>query len=171
MNYTAALSRDDAPLTWLAVRVKRAMVAERRLEAQGYEVYYPQCELPSGRIEPLFPGYLFAGGVHHVIRHIRNTPGVCGIVRGACEEPTPLRQKDIDALRKRENGSGLIKIAGPAHPKGFVHGERVKVLGGAWMGHSAIFDEPDGKERSRLLIYLFGAERSVPVENKLIGAV
>jgi transcription antitermination factor NusG len=169
MNHTAALARDDAPLRWFWLRYlpHKETVAEYRLQDQGYQTYLPRCLLPTGRVEPLFPHYMAIGHQAPVWRSVRATRGVCDVLTGASEDPAPFPQECLDAIRAREEG-GYIRIKGPKC-KGFEHGDRVKILGDKFAGHSAVFDEPDGKERSRLLVYLFGAERPVVVPNQFVG--
>jgi transcriptional antiterminator RfaH len=172
VSHTAALARDDAPLLWFWLRYlpHKETVAEYRLQDQGYETYLPRCLLPTGRVEPLFPHYMAIGHQAPVWRSVRATRGVCDVLTGASEDPTPFPQECLDAIRAREE-DGYIRIEGPApgHPRIFQPGEKVEVLDGAWVGHVGLFAEPDGKQRSKLLLTLFGRPCQVTLANELIG--
>lgn len=163
-----ALDRDPPPLLfyWIRIKSHKETVALYRLEDQGYEPYFPRCLTPQGRVEPLFPWYLALGARQPVWRSILATRGVIDALTGASDEPQAFPADVIDAIRAREEG-GYIRLKGP-RPRAFQHGERVKVTGDQFAGHTAVFDELDPKKRvAWLQIYLFGAERrvSVPVEH------
>jgi transcriptional antiterminator RfaH len=145
------------------------------LDRRGIEVYSPQ--IPSWRrrpgesvprLEPLFPGYLFARlelGTSSWIA-ARSAPGVAyflGTTGGPEGSPTPLPDELIDGIRER------VETRRQAGPIPFKQGDRVIIMGGPFDGLEAAFDGAlCGSGRVRVFLEL--VKRLVPVD-LYVGAI
>ena len=92
--------------------------ARVHLGRQGFETYLPRYfkkRRHARRVEtvqaPLFPSYLFVAidREKHRWRSINSTVGVSHLVCNG-EEPAPVPDYVIDALRDREDETGLIRL-------------------------------------------------------------
>jgi transcriptional antiterminator RfaH len=151
---------------WYAVKAKsrQEQQATNVLASRGIEVYLP--EMPpqrnptrsAGRVEPLFPGYLFANlaitSPEWVVS--RSAPGVAYFV-GINGVPSPLPDGLVESIRVRAEEWQRQGWRSP-----FQSGDRVVIDSGPFSGLDAIFDRsvsPSG--RVRVLIDLIS--RQVPV--------
>jgi len=108
--------------------------------------------------EKIFPGYLL---VKMILNDqswltVRTTPGITGFV-GIGTNPTPLPQKEVDAILK------FIKTEAPKFKTKFSEGEAVKIIDGPFadfLGTVENIDEQKGK--IKVLVSIFG--RETPVE-------
>jgi transcription termination/antitermination protein NusG len=105
------------------------------------------------------PGYMFVEmemgeKAWHVVK---NTPKVTGFVGN--QTPTPVRQREIDELRK-----GIVEGAVKPKPKvSFEPGDEVRVIDGAFANFSGVVEEvkPE-KQKLKVKVSIFG--RATPVE-------
>lgn len=169
----AVLQDEGGMGDWYAVQVKRAgeRRGERQLELRGIPVLLPWIEVVRRYrtrrvtlLEPLFPGYLFARmqsmeAAPERWQALRWAPGVRRIL-GAGDEPIPVADAIIDAIRDRTRELGFLR-------PGFRHepGARVRIRGGPLDGLEAIFDHPVSRGgRVRVLLELLGQEARVEVD-------
>lgn len=152
---------------WYAVKAKprQEQLASTVLADRGLEVYLPEIPTPhrptrpADRIEPLFPGYLFARLRLESPEWVasRSAPGVAYFV-GINGVPSALPDGLVDAIRVRAEAWQRQGWRPP-----FESGDRVVIDGGPFSGLDAIFDRtvsPSG--RVRVLLGLIS--RLVPVQ-------
>jgi transcriptional antiterminator RfaH len=124
--------------------------------------YYPTRRIK--RLEPLFPGYLFArfemaDGNPELWNAVRWTPGVKMIlsIDGA---PVPVPNGVIEAIQARVQDLGFVR---PGFR--FAANDRVVIRRGPLAGLEAVFDRPLSRSgRVRVLMRLLGQERAVQVD-------
>jgi transcriptional antiterminator RfaH len=156
-------------LQWYALRSKPNKEGPlwREVDAQGYEVFYPQIRVQpvdprSHKVRPYFPGYMF---VHLDLPMVgysafRWMPHSYGLVNFGAD-PTSVPEELIHAISLRVDA---INIAGGEILDGLKHGETIMIQGGPFSGYEAIFDiRLPGNERVRVLLKLL-ENRLVPLE-------
>ncbi len=146
--------------------------------AFSYEVYWPRVEVREGTrvtIRSFLPHYLFVQDDGRGVGDLRRAPGVSNMVR--CGEGVArVGGKVIDAMRKREDERGLIKLEDEEREaftgkrkKRFARGEKVKVtLTSLWNEESnfnALFEKMDGEHRAVIFASMLGrvVKMTVPV--------
>ena len=152
------------PVAWYCIHTKRYKenwVAHQLLESCD-EVYLPLLRERRmvrrqliWRIDPLFPGYLFARFmVEERFRAVRYTPGVIRLVsaqRGSV--PIEVDETIITTLRER-SVNGYIEI----QPAPFFPGEELEVIVGPFQGLRALFQqELKAGERVAVLLELLSS--------------
>ena len=108
--------------------------------------------------EKIFPGYIL---VKMILADdswlaVRTTQGVTAFV-GASNKPTPISEKEVDAIRK------FMEMEAPRYKAAFVVSEAVKIVDGPFadfLGSIESIDEEKGKVK--VLVSIFG--RETPVE-------
>lgn len=163
-------------LHWYLLRSKRAaeLHAQENLERQGYGVYFPRLCRPRrvggswrGRIEPLFPSYLFvrADTDRQALAPIRSTLGVATLVRFG-PEYRPVSDELIQALKRCESpDTGLHRLDMDAT---FWPGERVCIEAGPFEGLEGVFQRPAGQDRVVILLQVLGIETSVTLASGIV---
>ena len=108
--------------------------------------------------EKIFPGYLL---VKMILTDdswlaVRTTPGITSFI-GVGNKPTPLSQKEVDAILK------FMKMEAPKFKTKFSVGEAVKITDGPFAEFLGTIDEIDEeKGKVKVLVSIFG--RETPVE-------
>jgi len=136
------------------------------LAQRGLEVFLPKVAAwtgrrrsgPPSRLEPLFPGYLFARLDLHAPEWLaaRSAPGVAYFL-GAEGVPSPLPDDLVEAVRLRADAQ---RRHGWRQP--FQAGDRVLITAGPLAGLEAVFDGTlSASGRSRVFIAVLS--RLVPV--------
>lgn len=152
-------------------KVKEEFRALENLQAQGFEVFLPTCQVQrklQGKIklatEPLFSRYLFIrlSDVSSNWFPIRSTRGVSQLLRfGALSEPVVLPDLIIDCLKER------CTKEEPLH-KLFNSGEMLEITQGPFKGFIGFFEKlktlPDGISRALLLVEVLGSTQRLHVE-------
>jgi transcriptional antiterminator RfaH len=117
---------------------------------------------------PLFPRYLFVA-VDLSAQRWRSIYSTVGVSRLVCngDEPSPVPEGVVAALRSREDGNGFIKLqARPA----FRPGERIRVLDGAFASCLGLFEGMAERERIAILLDLLGRKVRVVLDADLVAA-
>lgn len=152
-------------------KVKEEFRALENLQAQGFEVFLPTCQVQrklQGKIklatEPLFSRYLFIrlSDVSSNWFPIRSTRGVSQLLRfGALSEPVVLPDPIIDCLKER------CAKEEPLHEL-FNSGEMLEITQGPFKGFIGFFEKlktlPDGISRALLLVEMLGSTQRLHVE-------
>lgn len=142
---------------WYVVYAKphREAIAEHHLRRKGFEVFYPQLELPQyaerpRRSVPLFPSYLFVradlvGRGHDVMW----TPGVrCLVSVGGA--PIPIDAEIVAFLRRNATADGRLRARSDLRA-----GQEVEIVRGPFAGLVGIIQNPpDARGRIRVLMRL-----------------
>ena len=108
-----------------------------------------------------FPGYVLVemdmtDDSWHLVK---STPKVTGFVGGTANKPTPITQKEVDAiLRQVQEG-----VERPKASVSFEIGENVRVADGPFASFSGVVEEIDeARSRVKVAVSIFG--RATPVE-------
>jgi transcriptional antiterminator RfaH len=163
---------------WYVVRTQphAEIKANTHLGRQGFDTYLPRYlkkRRHARRVEtvkaPLFPSYLFVAINRQTQRWrcINSTLGVSHLVCNG-DEPAPLADSVIDALRQRENESGLVRL--PPHPS-FATGDKVRLLDGAFTNLIGLFEGMRDSERVSVLLDLLGRKVRLLLDADAIAAV
>lgn len=108
--------------------------------------------------EKIFPGYII---VRMILDNeswllVRTTQGVTSFI-GTGNKPTPISEKEVEAIRK------FMNLEEPLYKASFVKGEAVKIIDGPFADFLGTIDEIDEtKGRLKVLVSIFG--RETPVE-------
>ena len=149
--------------------------AAEHLRRQGYEIYLPRY-LKRRRharkvdfvAKPLFPRYMFVAIdiATQRWRSIQSTSGVARLVTNG-DEPAAVPEGVVRALRAREDAKGLVKLdAVPA----FTPGDKVRVLGGAFIDNAGLFDGMADHDRVSILLEMLGRKVRVVLDADLVAA-
>lgn len=166
-------------LSWYVVHVHSGFEAqvrqflEERIERYGMQKRFGQIMMPKEEIVEMrsgqkrtvsrkfFPGYLLVEmdmdeDTWHLVKDV---PRVLGFVGGSREKPTPIAQKEVDAILTR-----IREGAGKPMPRVvFETGEVVRVIDGPFNDFNGAVEEVNyEKNRLLVLVQIFG--RSTPVE-------
>ncbi|UCF80968.1 MAG: hypothetical protein JSV08_00665 [Acidobacteriota bacterium] len=165
------VSLSDEQPRWCVVRTKprwEERVAAR-LEAEEISSYAPKFVRKERYEKPrmLFPGYVFVQlAPRDCVERMRWFPGV----RHTLSQSTlvaALDDEDVQEIRGRENGEGVIEI--PVPP--LRAGERVCVVEGPFEGLEGLFERyMTGAERVQILLRLLGALRHVELPRRSVMA-
>ncbi|MBZ2279175.1 MAG: transcription termination/antitermination protein NusG [Buchnera aphidicola] len=108
-----------------------------------------------------FPGYVL---IHMIMTDstwhlIRNVPRVLGFIGGKSDKPSPISDKEVEAIIKK-----LQQIGDKPRPKTlFEPGEMIRVNDGPFSDFNGVVEEVDyEKSRLKVSVSIFG--RSTPVE-------
>ncbi len=152
-------------------KVKEEFRALENLQAQGFEVFLPTCQVQKkqqGKIklstEPLFSRYLFIrlSDVSSNWFPIRSTRGVSQLLRfGVLSEPVVLPDRIIACLKQRRAKEE------PLHEL-FNSGEMLEITEGPFKGFVGFFEKlktlPDGISRALLLVEGLGSTQRLHLE-------
>ena len=138
---------------WSVVQTEsqRERVAAEFLGAAQYEIYLPQI-LVKRKVMPLFPGYLFVT-IREQWWAVRWTIGVIRVLMNGEGMPAQVPAKIVDGIRRREGSDGLVKLP---KVRGLERGDAVRIVGGSFAGHLAIYEGQSGEARVCVLLELLG---------------
>lgn len=150
------------------MREIKARALHQKLEDQIGEVVVPSeevVEMKAGQkrksVRKFFPGYVLVNMVMddktwHMVRAI---PRVLGFIGGTAETPTPISDKEAQAILQRVE-DGVTK---PRPKVLFEAGEVVRIKEGPFVDFNGVVEEVNyEKNRLRVAVVIFG--RSTPVE-------
>jgi transcriptional antiterminator RfaH len=149
--------------------------ASHHLHRQGFEIYLPRFlkqRRHARRIEkvaaPLFPSYIFVSIDLTAQRwlSIDSTIGITRLVRNG-DRPAPVPQPVIDALKSREDASGLVQLS--RRPR-FVPGDKIRVMSGAFSDFLGLYEGMNTHERVAILLDMLGRKVRVTVDSDHIEA-
>ena len=160
---------------WLVIKAERfreSYVKHQLMETTGAEAYLPIVKnakqgLRPGqaKVEPLFPGYLFARFEHTTqVLQLRRLHGFHSLV---CFDGKPayVDAAVIDDLRRRERGRGYINLRAPRAP---LHTHQdVRVIEGPFSGQTGVFVRYlDGTQRVCILLDILrsGVRLELPLD-------
>jgi transcriptional antiterminator RfaH len=149
--------------------------AAQNLLRQGFEIYLPRY-LKRRRharkvdfvAKPLFPRYMFVAidMATQRWRAIQSTQGVSHLVCNG-EEPAAVPSGVLGALKAREDERGFVRMdARPA----FAPGDKIRVLAGAFMDNSGLFDGMGDHDRVAILLDMLGRKVRVHLDVDLVAA-
>lgn len=163
---------------WLLIYCKprQDSVAVTNLQRQGFTAYSPKISVrapesgvpPQGRVEPLFPSYVFISVDPEVqsIAPVRSTRGVLCFVRFGAHYASASEQI-IERIRR-----SVAECSQRATLEDrFKQGDRIKINGGGFNDIDAVFSSSCGAERVMILLNVLGAEAKVSVPMEFISRV
>lgn len=163
-------------MNWYVIqsKPKQEVRAEENLRAWNVETLLPRLLRPTrstdmsrSRIEPLFPGYLFARfDADEMFCKMRYTRGVSKIL-GTSEGPTPLADSVINLIKERMDASGVVSVASALRP-----GDRVRIIGGPFRDFLAVFEfSATAAQRVTVLLSTLNAQVRVALDGHLVERV
>jgi transcriptional antiterminator RfaH len=145
------------PAYWAVVQIESQCehVVRLLLMRAGFTTYLPRIK-HRGRIQPLFPGYMFV----RLTDQWYSVVWTIGVIRllMSGDQPAKLGEKIVEGIRKREVG-GFVRLPSPPRMR---KGQTVRIIRGYFEGQIAIYEGMTSKDRERVLLNLLG--QSVPVE-------
>jgi transcriptional antiterminator RfaH len=168
---------EAADKRWYVVQtqVNGEAKAAQNLLRQDYEIYLPRylkrrrhARKTDFVAKPLFPRYMFVAidMAAQRWRAIQSTLGVSHLVCNG-EEPAAVPSGGVAALKAREDERGFVKMeAKPA----FAPGDKVRVLGGAFMDNAGLFDGMSDHDRVAILLDMLGRKVRVYLDVDLVAA-
>lgn len=156
--------------TYVGHENKVAKTLKQRVDTMGYQDKVFDIIVPTRNTikvsggkkesikEKIFPGYIL---VRMILTDdswllVRTTPGVTGFI-GAGNKPTPISEKEVDAIKK------FMDMEEPLYKASFTIGEAVKITDGPFADFLGTVDNIDEtKGKIEVLVSIFG--RETPVE-------
>ena len=152
-------------MNWFVVRTKprQELKAKLNLENQGFTHYLPELTRDNGKVEALFPGYIFiknqAGPTP--FDKIRSTYGVLNYVRFG-EYIAMLTDEVIEAIRNRDESSEQRDI--------YQENQKVRITEGPFKDLEAIYQCRSGKDRVILLLNLLNSKQSIEMPDRYVSS-
>lgn len=149
--------------------------AVAHLARQGFEAYLPRYlkrRRHARRIEsvmaPLFPRYLFVT-IDMAAQRWRSIQSTIGVSRLVCngEDPAPVADSVIAALKVREGGDGAIRLDPPPR---FTPGEQVRIVDGVFASCLGLYEGMTDRDRVAILLDLLGRKVRVFVDDLSVVA-
>jgi transcriptional antiterminator RfaH len=168
---------DISSTRWYVVQtqVNSEAKAALNLRRQGFDIYLPRFlkrRRHARKVEvtarPLFPRYLFVAIDRSAQRwrSIQSTFGVTRLVSQG-EEPAPVPEGVVNAIRAREDDKGYVVLdMQPA----FAPGDKVRVLGGAFIDSAGLFYGRADRDRVAILLEMLGRKVRVLLDADLVAA-
>lgn len=170
----------DSDKKWYVIRAvggkekKVKELIENEIILQNLQDYISQVLIPTEKVfqirngkkiskeRSFFPGYVlieanFTGEIPHILRNI---PNVLGFLGSKGDEPTPLRQSEVNRILGKvdELAESEEEINNP-----YFVGESVKVIDGPFNGFNGVIEEVnDEKKKLKVMVKIFG--RKTPLE-------
>ena len=167
----------DMPSTrWYVVQsqVNSEAKAALNLRRQGFDIYLPRClkrRRHARRIEltakPLFPRYLFVAidRTAQRWRSIQSTFGVARLISHG-DEPAAVPEGVVNSIKAREDDNGYVMLdTQPA----FRPGDKIRVLGGAFIDAAGLFDGHADRDRVAILLEMLGRKVRVLLDADLVA--
>lgn len=150
-------------MSWFVVRTKprQEIKAKLNLENQGFTHYLPELIRDNGKVEALFPGYIFiknqAGPTP--FDKIRSTYGVLNYVRFG-DYIAMLNDDVIEALRNRDESLVRRDI--------YQANQKVRITDGPFKDLEAIYQCRSGKDRVILLLNLLNSKQRIEMPDQYV---
>lgn len=146
------------------------------LKRQGFGIYLPRyskiirhARRTSVISAPLFPRYFFVA-IDILTQRWRAIHGTQGVKELICsgDMPTEVAPTVIEDLKRRENDHGFVQLN--TLPR-FTHGEKVRIIDGAFSNCLALFDTMTDSERVAVLLDLLGRKVRMVMRAEAIEAL
>jgi transcriptional antiterminator RfaH len=154
-------------LYWGVVRTepRREHVARQHLMRERYQTYLPRI-YQRGRVQPLFPAYIFVLFENQQWYRARWSIAVRSVLMDG-ERPAQLADDIVESIRGREV-NGLIVL--PRAPR-LRPGQKVRVVRGSFQDRIGIYDHMVGIDRECILLNLLGRQVQVTLAGRdVVGA-
>ena len=149
--------------------------AAQNLVRQGFEVYLPRylkrrrhARKIDFTAKPLFPRYMFVAidMASQRWRSIQSTFGVSRLVSNG-DDPATVPEGVVHALKARENTKGFIQMDARL---AFAPGDKVRVLAGAFIDNSGLFNGLADHDRVSILLDMLGRKVRVLLDADMVAA-
>jgi transcriptional antiterminator RfaH len=162
---------------WYVVqtRPRAENLAVGHLNRQGFPTYFPRYlkrRRHARRVDlitaPFFPRYLFVA-IDLEAQRWRSIHSTLGVSQLVCngDQPTIVDESIIEDLRRRENELGFIQLDQQSR---FRHGDKVRVLEGAFFDSLGLFEGMTDRERVTILLDLLGRKVRVIMDADFVVA-
>jgi transcriptional antiterminator RfaH len=150
--------------------------AAQNLMRQGFEVYLPRylkrrrhARKIDFTAKPLFPRYMFVAidMATQRWRSIQSTFGVARLVSNG-DDPATVPAGVVHALKAREDTKGFIQVDARL---AFAPGDKVRVLAGAFIDNSGLFNGLADHDRVSILLDMLGRKVRVLLDVDMVAAV
>gem|GEM_PF-1982566 len=161
--------------TCLLTQPRHEQYAFDSLIEAGIEAYLPRytkiikhARKCRTEVRPLFTRYIFARAVDDPIRiqSAYRLRGISGFV-GKTFYNSVVREDVINLIRSRETDEGLVEL----NIAKFTAGQKLKLINGPLAEFEAIFQEPNDKKRSWVLVELLGKIHRLKIDNHNLMAI
>jgi len=140
--------------------------ARENLERQGFEVFLPLCREGKLSTKPLFPRYLFVyPGILHWGK-IKNTFGVCYIIKND-NTPSEIPEEVITEIKSRIGADGIIRLEAKPE-RTFKKNQKIRIMTGKYADLDGLFVARE-KDRITALISMMGRQMYVKVKEKNVA--
>lgn len=155
------------------IKTGQDRTAKANLEAQGVRCFMPKVRHAgrSGRLEPLFPGYLFFQVPKAAWGFVRNTRGVRDVI-WAGDRPGLVRPEAMRALLKALNDEDFIDMRPEPPPKlasePLSPGESVQITMGVFKNFAAVYKALAPADRIRVVTDFMGQATEIELDRHAI---
>src|SRR3990167_7609579 len=136
--------------------------ARKNLERQGFRVFLPLCGDGKTSPKPLFPRYLFIWPGNLNWGKIKNTFGVCYIIKND-NTPSEISEAVVTEIKSRMANGVVILESEPA--RHFDDGQKIKITAGKYADLDGLFVRRE-KDRIVALISMMNRQMFVKVPEK-----
>lgn len=152
-------------MTWAVVQTESQRERSVRvlLMRLGLITYFPRIKV-RGRIEPLFPSYLFVL-LEKQWWSVRWTPHVIRILMNG-DQPAKLSEDIVHQILKRER-NGFVQL--PTAARTLSKGQKVRIIRGSFEGQIGLYEGMSSRDRERVLLDLLGQAVAVELPSKDIS--
>jgi len=168
---------EAASARWYVVQtqVNGEAKAAQNLRRQGYDIYLPRylkrrrhARKVDFTAKPLFPRYMFVA-IDMASQRWRSIQSTIGVARLVCngDDPAAVPGGVVPALRAREDDEGFVRLN--LKPT-FASGDKVRVLAGAFIDNTGLFNELADHDRVSILLDILGRKVRVLLDADLVGA-
>lgn len=150
---------------WIVARTKslQESKAEINIKRQGYSAVLLRCEdEDTGRISPLFPGYIFVFAPDRW-QWLCSTYGILDVVLGSGGAPAQLPLGQMEELQRRTNVRGYV----PVSRHKFAVGQRVRITEGSFWDRVGLY-QATAQDRIFILLELLGRTVKVTVPERFV---
>lgn len=155
------------PRGWGLLRAKPTMwrTAVHNLEKQGVEAWVPRIREKPGRLEPLFPGYVF-WRVSPQWSHVRSTIGVAHVIMSG-DKPGLVPREVMRQLYKDHGPRGYIDPIDPV----LKSGDGVQVSSGPFVRAKGVYIHAKPGGRAKVLLSFMGQDVELEVSRSSVTKV
>ena len=138
--------------------------ARDNLERQGFGVFLPFCRIGKSDPRPLFPRYVFVWSEGLNWGTIRNTRGVCHLIRND-GKPVEIQDSVVWEIKSRMS-DGVIKLTDPS-AREFKKNQKIRIIAGKYAEMDGLFVSRE-KDRIIALVSMMGRMVKAKVPEKSV---
>lgn len=148
---------------WNLVRTRLRMerTAQHNAQAQGCETFLPRVRHGPGRLEPLFPNYLFVRRPDAQWLYLKGTIGVATVLMHG-GKPALVPRRVMRDLMRDQGREGFVDLGTDATR--LQSGDNVQVERTAFRNQKGVYIAPLPGERVRVLLQFMGVDAEVELK-------